>query len=64
MKFKDLLIKLGQQTEEKIYQIRDLQKKMYEYLKDRTEEEMQQINTDPDLKAMGRKLNKLMDELW
>ena len=64
MKFKDLLIKLGQQTEEKIYQIRDLQKKMHEYLKDRTAEEMEDINNDPDLKAMGRKLNKLMDELW
>jgi hypothetical protein len=64
MKFKDLLIKLGEQTEEKINQIRDLQKKMHEYLKDRTPEEMADINNDPDLKKMGQKLNNLMEQLW
>lgn len=64
MKYKDLLLKLAEQTEHKINQIRDLQKQIAELLKDRTSEEMEEIRKDPDLGKLDRKLNQLLEELW
>lgn len=64
MKYKELLIKLGEQTEEKILQIRALQKQIAELLKDRTPQEMEQIKEDPELGKLDKKLNQLMNEIW
>ena len=64
MKYKELLQKLGEQTEEKILQIRALQKQIAELLKDRTPEEMEEIKQDPELGKLDKKLNQLMNEIW
>lgn len=64
MKYKELLIKLGEQTEEKILQIRALQKQIAELLKDRTPEEMREIKQDAELGKLDKKLNQLMNEIW
>lgn len=64
MTYKKLLQKLGEKTAEKINQIKILQKEISDLLKDRTEAEMEEINNDPELKEMGQKLNKLLNEIW
>ena len=59
MKYKELLIKLGEQTEEKINLVREYQKQIAENMKDRTHEELEELRNDPELKELGKKLEKL-----
>ena len=64
MKYKELLIKLGEQTEEKINLVREYQKQISDIMKDRTPEELEELRNDPELKELGKKLEKLLEEIW
>ena len=64
MKYKELLIKLGEQTEEKINLVREYQKQIADIMKDRTHEELEELRNDPELKELGKKLEKLLEEIW
>ena len=64
MKYKELLIKLGEQTEEKINLVREYQKQIADIMKDRTPEELEELRNDPELKELGKKLEKLLEEIW
>ena len=64
MKYKELLIKLGEQTEEKINLVRGYQKQISDIMKDRTPEELEELGNDPELKELGKKLERLLSEIW
>lgn len=64
MKYKELLIKLGEQTEEKINLVREYQKQIADIMKDRTPEELEELRNDPELKELGKKLERLLSEIW
>lgn len=64
MKYKELLIKLGEQTEDKINQIRSLQRQISDLMKQVPEEELEKIKQEPEIQALDKKLNRLMNELW
>ena len=64
MKYKELLIKLGEQTEEKINLVREYQKQISDIMKDRTPEELEELRNDPELKELGKKLERLLSEIW
>ena len=64
MKYKELLIKLGEQTEEKINLVREYQKQISDIMKDRTPEELEELRNDPELKELRKKLERLLSEIW
>ena len=64
MKYKELLQKLGEEIEEKINLVREYQKQTADIMKDRTPEELEELRNDPELKEIGKKLEKLLEEIW
>ena len=64
MKYKELLIKLGEQTEEKINLVREYQKQIADIMKDRTPEELEELRNDSELQELGKKLERLIQEIW
>ena len=64
MKYKELLQKLGEEIESKINLIRGYQKQIADIMKDRTPEELEELRNDPELKELGKKLEKLLEEIW
>ena len=64
MKYKELLQKLGEQTEEKINLIKGYQKQIADVIKDRTPEELEELRNDPELTQLGKKLERLIQEIW
>lgn len=64
MKYKELLQKLGEEIEEKINLIRGYQKQISDTMKDRTPEELEELRNDPELKELGKKLERLIQEIW
>ena len=64
MKYKELLIKLGEQIEEKINLIRGYQKQISDTMKDRTPEELEELRNDSELQELGKKLERLIQEIW
>ena len=63
-KYKDLLLKLGEETSDKIAEIRRLQKQIMDILVKRTPEELLEIESDPELQKLYNKLNIKIGELW
>ena len=64
MKYKELLQKLGEEIEEEINLVREYQKQIADIMKDRTHEELEELRNDPELKELGKKLEKLLEEIW
>ena len=64
MKYKELLQKLGEEIEEKINLIKGYQKQIADVMKDRTPEELEELRNDPELKELGKKLERLIQEIW
>ena len=64
MKYKELLQKLGEEIESKIGLIRGYQKQIADLMKDRTPEELEEIRNDPELQELGKKLERLLSEIW
>ena len=63
-KYKELLMKLGEETSDKIAEIRRLQKQILDILNKRTPEELLEIESDPELQKLYNKLNAKIGELW
>lgn len=63
-KYKELLMKLGEETSNKIDEIRRLQKQIMDILVKRTPEELLEIESDPELRKLYDKLNIKIGELW
>ena len=63
-KYKELLMKLGEETSDKIAEIRRLQKQILDILNKRTPEELLEIESDPELRELYDKLNAKIGELW
>ena len=63
-KYKELLMKLGEETSDKIAEIRRLQKQILDILSKRTPEELLEIESDPELRELYDKLNRKIGELW
>ena len=64
MKHKELLQKLGEEIESKIGLIREYQKQISDIMKDRTPEELEELRNDPELQELGKKLERLIQEIW
>lgn len=64
MKHKEILQKLGEEIESKINQIRGYQKQISDIMKERSKEELDEIRNDPELQELGKKLEKLIQEIW
>ena len=63
-KYKELLMKLGEETSDKIAEIRRLQKQISDILKKRNLEEPLEIESDPELQKLYDKVNAKIEELW
>ena len=63
-KYKELLMKLGEETSDKIAEIRRLQKQIMDILVKRNPEELLEIESDPELQKLYNKLNIKIGELW
>ena len=63
-KYKELLMKLGEETSDKISEIRRLQKQILDILKKTTPGELLEIESDPELRELYDKLNRKIGELW
>ena len=64
MKYKELLQKLGEEIEEKINLVREYQKQIADIMRDRTPEELEELRNDPELQELGKKLERLLAEIW
>jgi hypothetical protein len=63
-KFKDLMMKVAEQIEDKMNQIKQLQTNLSEMQQDMTKEELESLQDDPEVQAVVKKLNSLMEELY
>lgn len=63
-KFKDLMMKIAEQMEEKMNQIKHLQTKLHKIQEGLTREQLEALQNDPEVEAVVQKLNSLMEEIY
>lgn len=63
MTLKEKLLKLAEEIEFKILELKSLQKETADLLKN-SGEEFEKLYDDPEIEMVSRKLNKLMKDLW
>lgn len=63
-KYKELLMKLGEETSNKIDEIRRLQKQILSILAKTSNGEILEIDSDPELKKLYDEINAKIGELW
>lgn len=63
MTLKEKLLKLTDEIEFKILELRNTQKELSDLIKE-SGEEFTKLSKDPEIEMIGRKLNKLMKQLW
>lgn len=61
---KTTVIKAGEKIQAKLEEIQKIQNELHQKLEKLSDDEIDELENDPEVEAMELKLRKLMDELW